>query len=142
MDFFFDNLVLIIIAFISGALLIWPLVTKGIGLKKIGTLEATQLLNSKNAVLIDLREDNNLSLGIIPQSIRIPQSKFETTFSSYEKKLTDSAKKTKKPIILVSDDNKSFSKIEKFFESRGFQEVYALDGGVNAWVEAGFPIKK
>ena len=141
MDFFFDNIVLIIIAFISGALLVWPLVTKGIGVKKIGTLEATQLLNTKNAVLIDLREENNLNLGLIPQALRLPQSKFEASFSSYEKKLTDNSKKTKKPIILIANANSS-SKVEKFLERYGFQEVYSLEGGVNAWVDAGLPLKK
>ena len=134
--------ILISIAFISGALLIWPLVTKGIGLKKIGTLETTQLLNSKNAVLIDLREDDNLKMGSIPQAIRLPQSKFDSSFSSYIKKFTDSAKKSKKPIILITNNNNPTSSVEKRLENEGFKEIYTLDGGVNAWSEAGFPLKK
>ena len=80
----------------------------------------------------------NVLIDIVKRSLT---SKFEASFSSYEKKLTDNSKKTKKPIILITNNNPS-SKVEKFLESYGFQEVYALDGGVNAWVEAGLPLKK
>jgi rhodanese-related sulfurtransferase len=141
-EFFFDNIVLFIIAFLSGSLLIWPFLTQGLGIKKIGTLETTQLLNSSNAILLDLREDDNVHLGIIPQAIRLPQSKFDELYVAYKKKFTDNLKKTKKPIILILNDNKYSSKIEKRFEVDGFKEIYKLDGGINAWVEAGFPLKK
>ena len=74
MDFFFENILLISIAFISGGLLVWPLLTKNIGVKRLGTAEATTMLNRQNGILIDLREDDDLSGGIIPQAERIPSS--------------------------------------------------------------------
>ena len=74
MDFFFENILLISIAFISGGLLVWPLLTKNIGLKKLGTAEATTMLNRQNGILVDLREDDDLSGGVIPQAERIPSS--------------------------------------------------------------------
>ena len=75
----------------------WPLIGQGLGVRRIGTLEATQLLNGKNAILVDLREDDNLSEGVIPQALRMPQSKFETMFEKMRSKFSDNQKKTKKP---------------------------------------------
>ena len=77
MNFFFDNILLISIAFVSGGLLTWPLVSKGIGAKLLSPAETSSLMNRENAVLIDIREKENLDLGIIPQAIRLPESSLQ-----------------------------------------------------------------
>ena len=56
MQFVIDNIILIGAAFISGALLVLPLATLGSGARVVNTLGATQMLNSQNALLIDIRE--------------------------------------------------------------------------------------
>ena len=58
-------------------MLVWPLVTKGSGNNFVGTLEATQLLNTKNGILVDLREESQITGGIVPQAIRLPFSNFQ-----------------------------------------------------------------
>jgi len=40
-----DNIFLIAVAFVSGAMLVWPLVRRGAGGPSVNTLEATQLIN-------------------------------------------------------------------------------------------------
>ena len=53
MKFITENIFLIAIAFVSGAMLVWPLVRRGAGGPSVGTLEATMLINQKDAVVID-----------------------------------------------------------------------------------------
>ncbi|OUV03705.1 MAG: hypothetical protein CBC42_02245 [Betaproteobacteria bacterium TMED82] len=141
-EFLTENILLLSIAFASGALLLWPLIGQGLGVRRIGTLEATQLLNGKNAILVDLREDDNLSEGVIPQALRMPQSKFETMFEKMRSKFSDNQKKTKKPIILVGHSRHSSSKTENFLKQAGYDELFKLEGGTSAWAEAGLPVKK
>src|SRR6266496_3890575 len=51
----------------SGAMLVWPLVSRRVaGGREIGTLGATQLINSKNALLLDVRETKEIEGGKLP----------------------------------------------------------------------------
>ena len=144
LDFFFENIFLIIIAFVSGGLLIWPLLSGYVGLKKLGTAEVTTLLNRHNAVLLDLREEDQLSLGLIPQAQRLPSSvllKKTENFDQLKKKFQDKKNKNK-PIILMSNNKAdSLAAVGKFLKENGFEEVFCLDGGVEGWIDAGLPVK-
>ena len=143
MDFFFENILLISIAFVSGSLLVWPLLTKNIGVKKLGTAEATAMLNRQNGILIDLREDDDLSGGLIPQAERIPSSILLTRredFDKHKKKFQDK-KNQNKPIILMGNKISTVSVVGKLFKDNGFEEVFCLDGGIESWIEAGLPVR-
>ena len=143
MDFFFENILLISIAFISGGLLVWPLLTKNIGIKRLGTAEATTMLNRQNAILIDLREDDDLSSGIVPQAERIPSSillKKREEFDKHKKKFQDK-KNQNKPIILIGNKISTVSVVGKLLKDNGFEEVFCLDGGIESWIEAGLPVR-
>ena len=139
MDFLFDNVFLVLIAFISGGMLVWPLIGKMSGVKLIGTLEATQLLNSKNGILVDLREDNQIAGGVIPQALRMPISNFHEGISQLKKKSKPT--KTPIPIILLTKSGAGASSAVKLLEKDGFTEVFGLDGGFEAWKQAGLPVK-
>jgi len=57
------NWYLVLALVVSGALLVWPLVQRRLSpLKELGNLEVTRLINSANAVLIDVR----MAPGAIP----------------------------------------------------------------------------
>ena len=143
MDFFFENILLISIAFISGGLLVWPLLTKNIGLKKLGTVEATTMLNRQNGILVDLRENDDLSGGVIPQAERIPSSillKKREGFDKHKKKFQDK-KNQNKPIILIANKVSTVSVVGKLLKDNGFEEVFCLDGGIESWIEAGLPVR-
>ena len=143
MYFFFENILLISIAFISGSLLVWPLLTKNIGVKRLGTAEATTMLNRQNGILIDLREDDDLSGGIIPQAERIPSSillEKREEFHKYKKKFQDK-KNQNKPVILMGNKESAVSVVGKLLKDNGFEEVFCLDGGIESWIDAGLPVR-
>jgi rhodanese-related sulfurtransferase len=120
-------------------MLVWPLVSKASGVKLVGTLEATQLLNTKNGILVDLREDNQITGGVIPQAIRLPLSNFQDGILELKKKLKPN--KTLVPIILVTVSGTGVSPVVKLLEKDGYSEVFGLDGGFEAWKQAGLPVK-
>jgi len=57
-EFIRDNLLLIGVAAVSGAMLLWPLLRRSTGGPWVSTLQATQLVNRQNALIIDVREPN------------------------------------------------------------------------------------
>tara|TARA_Y100001978_G_scaffold68762_1_gene61870 strand:+ start:183 stop:626 length:444 start_codon:yes stop_codon:yes gene_type:complete len=143
LDFFFENSLLIAIAFVSGGLLLWPLLTRNIGLRGLGTAEATTMLNRQNAVLVDLREDDDLSRGLIPQAQRLPSSIVLTQaeeFDKYKKKFQDK-KNQKKPIILLGTKVNSVAVVGKILKENGYEDVFCLEGGIEGWIEAGLPVR-
>jgi len=59
----------------SGAMLVWPFVSRRVaGGRELGTLGATQLINSKNALLLDVRETKEIDGGKLPNAIHVPLS--------------------------------------------------------------------
>jgi rhodanese-related sulfurtransferase len=138
-EFFVDNIVLMIAAFVSGALLVWPLVVKNTLAKEINTLAATQLLNSRDAVMVDIREPSEHSRGVIPQARLIPMSEMESKSAGLLKEC-ESGKGGAKPVILVCASGRRSNSMGRQLRKQGFPEVYSLEGGIDAWKQAGLPI--
>ncbi len=120
MQFFIDNIILLAAAFLSGGLLLWPLVARGSSAAMINTLAATQLLNSKDALLIDLRETREIAKGMAPQALHIPMSTLPTQI----------------------DDLRRGAKAGRLLKKAGVQAVFNLEGGFDAWQQAGLPVAK
>ena len=97
MQFFFDNIILITAAFLSGGLLLWPLVAKGSSAATLNTLGATQLLNTQDAILIDLREPAETAKGTPPQALHIPLSALESRIDDIKQRVSKG--KQQAPVI-------------------------------------------
>ena len=78
MSFIQNNWMLILVAFLSGAMLVWPLVQRRFStMKDIGNLNATHLINHKDAVLLDVRETKEYEGGRLPNAVHIPLSQLD-----------------------------------------------------------------
>jgi hypothetical protein len=58
----YTNIALIVIALVSGALLLWPAISRR-GRGGISAAEATTLINRRNAVIVDLRPAAEFAKG-------------------------------------------------------------------------------
>jgi rhodanese-related sulfurtransferase len=139
-QFFVDNFILIAAAFTSGALLMWPLVAKGSSARVINTLGATQLLNSQDALLIDLRESKELAKGTPPQAIHVPLSDLPTQVDDIKKRV--SKNKGQAPVILMCQSGWRGAKAGRLLKKAGIDAVFNLEGGFDAWQQAGLPVTK
>ena len=140
MQFFIDNFILLAAAFLSGALLMWPLVTRGTGAAMINTLGATQLLNTKDAILVDLRETKETAKGMAPQALHMPLSTLPAQIEDLKKRLAKG--KEQAPVILMCQSGWRGSKAGRMLKKAGVQSVYNLEGGFDAWQQAGLPVAK
>ncbi|MFC5429499.1 rhodanese-like domain-containing protein [Paraburkholderia sp.] len=136
MTFFtnYINLVLIAIVLISGGLLLWPTLSRG-GRRGVSAAEATQLINRRNAVVIDLRSADDFAKGHLPSARQI-------AFGELEAKVGQFVKNKSNPVLLVCQTGQQSHKALRVVKDAGFAEVHVLDGGVNAWQQAGMPVVK
>ena len=73
MDFLLQHLGLVALVIASALLLAWPEIQGLMGQQNtVGTLEATQLINQKHAIIIDLRRTQDYEAGHLPQARHIP----------------------------------------------------------------------
>lgn len=140
MQFFYDNIFLILAAFISGGLLVWPLATRGTSARQINTLGATQLLNAHDALLVDIRETTELIKGHVPQAKHIPGSSMASRMDELAK-MAQAGKKPR-PVILMCASGFRSSQAGRKLRKAGIQEVYSLEGGFDAWKQAGLPVSQ
>lgn len=132
MQFFIDNLLLIAVAFVSGAMLVWPFVRARASGPSLSTLQATQLINSRNPQIIDLRSGEDFSKATLPNARNLPAATVSARLSELKKD---------KPVLLVCATGSSAGRTAALLRSQGFGEVFVLGGGIAAWRDAGLPLR-
>ena len=135
MKFVMDNIFLIAIAFVSGAMLVWPMVRRGAGGPSVTTLEATQLINRQDALVLDVREQAEFAQSHILNARWLPLSQLEARAGELEK-FKD------KPLIVYCASGNRSSTAASALTKRGFSKVVNLAGGFIAWQQAGLPVQK
>ena len=130
------HMVLLATAVITGGMLIWPLVTRLMRpQKEVSPLEAVQLINRRDAVVVDVREADEYRTGHIGNSRHIPMGQVAERMKELEKLKS-------KPIIVACRSGNRSASVVGVLQKNGFDEVYGLRGGVVAWQQASMPLEK
>jgi len=135
MEFVQNNLLLIAVAFVSGAMLLWPLVRHGAGGPWLTTLQATHMINRDDAVVIDVRDAAEYAKGHILGARSAP-------LPDLERRLAELAKFKARPVIVHCEQGSRSSNAIDILRRNGFANVYNLAGGLAAWQQAGLPVEK
>ena len=124
-------------AVVSGGMLIWPLVNKvsAGGIAQVSALEAVQLINRRDAAVLDVRNAEEYAAGHIPNARNIP-------FGELTDRLREIEKLKSRPLIVNGQAGAHAAKVCGALKKIGFTDVVALRGGLNGWVEASLPVEK
>lgn len=133
MKFLTDNILLIVIAFVSGGMLFWPMISRRAGGPMLDTLGATRLINDSNAVVIDVRSNSEFADGHLPAAKNIPLEDVEKRAGEIP---------AGKPVLLVCATGARSGRASGLLRKSGRADVYNLDGGLGAWRQAGLPVVK
>lgn len=134
MEFVNQNILLIGVVVTSGLGLLWPMFMRGGG-NQVSPAEATLLINRENAIVIDVREADEFAGGHLPESRHLP-------LSALAERIGELDKYKDKAVIVCCATGMRSGKACKEFAKQGFSNLNSLAGGVDAWVGAGYPIKK
>ena len=101
--------------------------------KTLSPAAAVDLINHKDAVVIDLREPELFKAGHIIDAICVPTDDFS------QKRME---KYKSKPLILVCTRGLQSAALATKLREQGFTEPMVLAGGITAWQTANLPLVK
>lgn len=135
MQFITSNILPISIALFSGAMLFWSIFGNRIrGIREVDCAAAMQLINHKNALVLDVREEGEYKLGHILNATLIPLGKLHERIGELEKYKAQ-------PIVAVCRSGSRSGAACVLLGKHGFAQAYNLAGGVTAWQKANLPLK-
>ena len=136
MQFIINNLLPISIALFSGSMLLWSVFGNRIrGIKEVDCTAALQLINHKNALVLDVREQGEYNAGHVLNSILMPLGKLKERVGELEKHKDQ-------PVVVVCRSGNRSGKACVMLGKQGFTQAYNLAGGVMAWQKANLPLEK
>jgi len=131
-----NNTLLVVAIVIVSLMLIYSLIGEKLrGYTSISPAQSTQMINRDDAVVLDVRENNEFTEGHIINAIHVPLSIIKTRMNELEKH------KDKKIIIACRSGHRSSGACATL-KKEGFEQVFNLSGGVMAWESAGLPLIK
>lgn len=104
------------------------------GGSSLGIHQVTRLLNSDDAVLLDIRETKDFKSGHIANAINIP-------FAKLAERASELNKHKEKTIILVDKMGQHAGASGKILQDQGFT-VNRLQGGMSEWSSQNLPVVK
>ena len=95
--------------------------------------ELTKMINRDHALVLDLRDQESFQQGHIVDAHSIAKDNLEKSLKKF-------GKHKSKLCVLVDADGRSLATVIKQCRELGFEKVFGLKGGINAWKEAGMPL--
>lgn len=134
MTFFLSNWFLFAAALVSGALLFWPMLSRGGGGGRVSPSEAVNLINREKGVLIDVSEPAEYAAGHAGGARNVPFGSLEAT--------SDLPKNKAVPVLLLCPTGARAQRGVGLLRKRGYDNAKAVAGGLTAWREANLPIER
>lgn len=121
---------------LTGGMLIWPLISRGARVgREVTPLEAVQLINRRDALVVDIRDAAEYGSGHIGGSRHIPAAELSARLKELEKFKS-------RPVIVSCRTGGRAGASAAVLRKSGFGEVLILRGGIAAWQQAGMPLEK
>jgi rhodanese-related sulfurtransferase len=98
-------------------------------------MAAVQLINRKNAVVLDVREQGEFNGGHISGAKNFP-------VASIDKRASDLKKYTNKPVLIACASGARSRAAQGKLQKLGFEDLHILSGGLAAWRQANLPVEK
>lgn len=129
------NWMLVAVAAISGAMLLWSFVgARASGIEQADPLKATRLYND-DALILDVREPSEYESGHIPRAKLIPLGQLAERMNELEKY-------REQPILVTCRSGQRSARACGQLKKAGFAAVYNQAGGILAWQNANLPVTR
>ena len=133
MNFIIENWYLIILALVSGGMLLVP-AFKSVG-GGLSAAQAVQLINREKALVIDVCEPAEFAAGHVGGAKNIP-------LAQLQERLPQVAKNKAVPVIMVCAKGGRAARAVGIAKGLGYDKAQTLAGGLAAWRAASMPVEK
>ena len=136
MQYLQNNLWMVVIAISSGLMLLWSIFGNRLrGVKEVDVVGALQLINHKNAIILDVREESEYKSGHLLNAKWIPLGKLVSRIGELERYRDLS-------IVVVCRSGQRSASACVALGKQGFAQAYNLSGGVMGWQKSNLPLEK
>jgi len=135
MPFLLHNWALILIALVSGTLLLAPGLMSSVRSGGLTPPNAVHLINRERAVVVDVSESDEFAAGHIVGARNIPVAQFE-------QRLPEVVKNKALPLILVCASGNRAKRALPTAKKLGYDKAQVMAGGLKAWKDANLPVEK
>ena len=136
MQFITSNFFPISLVIMSGAMILWSMFGNRLrGVKDVDANGALQLINHKNAFVLDVRQPDEYKAGHMLNAELIPLGKLKERIAELEKYKD-------KPVVVVCRSGNRSGTACAILTKSGFTQAYNLAGGMMAWQKANLPTQK
>jgi rhodanese-related sulfurtransferase len=105
------------------------------GYKELTPAELTRLMNSENALVVDVSPPADFEKGHVPNAKNVAMSQFDPEHK-------DLAKVKDRPVAVVCRTGQTSAGAAARLVKAGFTKVFTLAGGTAAWTGADLPLAK
>ncbi len=126
------TIALIFILILIGRSFIEPIMS---GMKDIKPQDAVRLINDENTLVLDVRLDKEFKEGHILDATHIPLGALESRIKEISAKKSD-------PVLIYCQTGARTKQAGGILKKHGFETMYSLEGGLNSWLNANFPVNK
>ena len=135
-EFVANHLFLFSLLIAVASLLVWNLFGNAIsGISDVIPMEAIRLINHANAVMVDLRRENDFKDGHILNAINIPVDELPERQNELQKY-------KERQVILYCNNGAESTRASRILRQNGFEKLHCLKGGVHAWRNANLPLAR
>jgi len=106
------------------------------GARRIGAAQAVRLINDRDAVVVDVREQRDFERGHIVDAVHLPYGKLA---AEAEGRLPADKQQ---PLLLCCNSGSIAGRAAAELKKTGYQEIHVLKGGVMAWQNEGLPLER
>jgi rhodanese-related sulfurtransferase len=136
MQYLQNNIWMVVTAVLSGLMLLWSIFGNRIrGIKEVDVAEALQLINHKNALVLDVREDAEFKAGHLLNAKWIPLGRLNDRIGELERYREQN-------IVVVCRSGQRSASACAILGKQGFTQAHNLEGGVMGWQKSNLPLEK
>jgi rhodanese-related sulfurtransferase len=131
------HLMLFAVAVVSGSMLAWSLIKRVFTgrVADVTPAQAVQLINRRDALVLDVRAPAERGGGHIPHARHLP-------FSELKERVDELRQFKERPVVVSCQWGAQATVACATLKKNGFNEVFVLRGGINAWRDANLPLEK
>ena len=135
-EFFSNNIILFVALGVIIALIIRMEIKRAMrGFKDVTPAEAVLLINKKDAVILDVRESNELAQGSIRDSKHL-------ALSVLKQRVDELKTYAEQPVIAYCKAGTRSASACEILKKNNFANVMFLKGGIEGWKTANLPVVK
>ena len=91
------------------------------------------VMQSQGALMIDVREPGEYAAGHAPGTQLIP-------LGQLERRLSELSAHKDQPVVLICRSGNRSGQAQEMLTKAGFTQAVNVEGGMNAWAQAGLPV--